>query len=139
MHLGRKQGEREGTDEDGEEDVHYDTRIGLTAADEGGAEVEGERVGAVDDEEEAGQTGAVSDSGLEVDSLCVIAVHVVDRGEDLLSAKRLSGADGRYDLLSDATTLGDVLEREPRRDVSDGFGRIYANRRTAYTSRQTCS
>ena len=66
LHLGRKQGEREGTDEDGEEDVHYDTRVGLTAADEGGAEVEGERVGAVDDEEEAGQTGAVGDGGFEV-------------------------------------------------------------------------
>ena len=139
MHLGRKQREGEGTDEDGEEDVHHDTRVGLTAADEGGAEVEGERVGAVDDEEEAGQTGTVCDGGLEVDGLCIVAVHVVDRGKDLLGAERLSGAYGGNNLFSDAATLGDVLEREPRRDVSKYFERIHANRRTAYTSRQTCS
>ena len=115
LHLGRHQREREGSDEDGEEDVDDLARVGVALVDERGAKVEGERVRRVDDEEEARETAAVPERGLVIDVERLGDGDVVETREAVLSAERLSCADGRDDLLRERAALGDKRERLPER------------------------
>ena len=69
MHLGRKQREGEGTDEDSEKHVDDFARFCVTFKDKCGAEVERECVGVIDDEEEDSKSPTVPECGLVVDDV----------------------------------------------------------------------
>ena len=72
--------------------------------------VESQAVCAVDDEEEERETGTMPDRSLEVDKTALFDVGVVQIGEDVLSAERLSRTDGREDFFRKRAAFGDVLE-----------------------------
>lgn len=76
------------------------TGVGATLIDKRCTEVEGERIGRVDDEKEYGETSTVPHRCLVVDRERLGDGYVVQLAQRLLSTKRLSGADSRNNFLS---------------------------------------
>ena len=77
LHLRRQEGERERTDQDGEEDIHDVTSIRLAPIDERRAEIERKRVRRVDNKEEHSKASAVPCRRLHVHLVRLADEHVV--------------------------------------------------------------
>jgi len=78
---------------------------------ERGTELEGQRIGSIDNEKHDSEGTTLPDRSLEVDNFGLQDTGVVKRVQRGLRPKGVTGTDCRDDLLGDGPSLGNVLER----------------------------
>ena len=83
----------------------------LTPVNKGGAKLESKRIGTINCKEHDSEGTALPHSTLEVDNSGAQDVVVVKRVQHILRPKGMAGADGGNDLLSERTSLANMLER----------------------------